>query len=505
MHALENRLVDGDNCALTDLFDADHAVKVLEAFGRAFGKLPENATHTSDQQIQFIREAVADLSNDGKVVCVRLALFAEMMKGKSWTPATLRRVGGPQGVGVTFLEETFCASTAPPEHRLHERAARAVLKALLPQHGAPIKGQMKSYDELLQVSGYVRRPSEFADLIRILDREIRLITPTDPEGAEPEADWRPDLGPCQRHYQLAHDYLVPSVFDWLTRKQRSTLRGRTELRLAERTSLWNAHQEKKQLPTISEWLGIEFLTNRLQWTEAERRMMAAARWHRLSPLLACFCVSALIGAAAWGRELFGQWRAQQLVDALLVAETGDTTEIIGQMQTYRSWVNDPLYDALSDAIGNGDAQQALHFRLALLPTDRSQVAPVIEHLLGAHPKDLDTICNYLFAFKEEVSEPLWRILEQPDSGNPQRVMCSAAALVIFENTSSDRWDSVSETVVEALLDLHAEAPGATDQWVELLMPIHDSLRPALQAASHDDGTERKTAAGELRRKFSDDR
>ena len=46
---------------------------------------------------------------------VRLALFAEMVKGKPWTPATLKEVGGTEGVGVTFLEETFSAATAPPE------------------------------------------------------------------------------------------------------------------------------------------------------------------------------------------------------------------------------------------------------------------------------------------------------------------------------------------------------------------------------------------------------
>ena len=46
-------------------------------------------------------------------------------------PATLKEVGGTEGVGVTFLEETFSASTAPPEHRLHQKAAQAVLKALL--------------------------------------------------------------------------------------------------------------------------------------------------------------------------------------------------------------------------------------------------------------------------------------------------------------------------------------------------------------------------------------
>ena len=33
---------------------------------------------------------------------------------------------------MTFLEETFSAKTAPPEHRLHQKAARAVLKTLLP-------------------------------------------------------------------------------------------------------------------------------------------------------------------------------------------------------------------------------------------------------------------------------------------------------------------------------------------------------------------------------------
>ena len=45
---------------------------------------------------------------------MRLALFAEMVKGKPWTPATLQEVGGTEGVGVTFLEETFSAPQATP-------------------------------------------------------------------------------------------------------------------------------------------------------------------------------------------------------------------------------------------------------------------------------------------------------------------------------------------------------------------------------------------------------
>src|SRR5712692_9281592 len=105
-----------------------------------------------------------------------------MMKGKSWTPAALKTVGGAEGVGVTFLEETFSAATAPPEHRVHQKAARAVLKALLPESGTDIKGHMRSHANLLAASGYASRPRDFEDLLRILDSEIRLITPTDPEG-----------------------------------------------------------------------------------------------------------------------------------------------------------------------------------------------------------------------------------------------------------------------------------------------------------------------------------
>ena len=142
-----------------------------------------------------------------------------------------REVGGTEGVGVTFLEETFSSSTAHPEHRLHQKAAQAVLKALLPETGTDIKGQMRSRQELLEASGYANRPRDFDDLIRILDTELRLITPTDPEGSSSDGQ---QTTPSGRYYQLTHDYLVHSLRDWLTRKQRETRRGRAELRLAER-------------------------------------------------------------------------------------------------------------------------------------------------------------------------------------------------------------------------------------------------------------------------------
>ena len=151
--------------------------------GGLTGRCPNESTISTRIQETFLDQSITGLSQDGKVISVRLALFAEMIKGKPWTPATLREVGGIEGVGLTFLEETFGAPTAPPEHRFHQKAAQAVLKALLPESGTDIKGQMRSRQELLESSRYVNRPRDFDDLIHILDPEIRLITPTDPEGS----------------------------------------------------------------------------------------------------------------------------------------------------------------------------------------------------------------------------------------------------------------------------------------------------------------------------------
>ncbi len=223
MRDLETRLIEGENSAAVDLFDLDHARKVLVAFGRAFGRLPKNASDTLRDQKIFLNQSVNGLAEEGKVISVRLAMFAEMMKGKPWEHSTLKEVGGTKGLGVTFLEETFSASTAPPEHRLHQKAAQAVLKALLPEIGTDIKGQMRSRQELLESSGYANRPRDFDDLIHLLDRELRLITPTDPDGSS-SSDNQATLSGGQ-YYQLAHDYLVHSLRDWLTRKQRETRRG----------------------------------------------------------------------------------------------------------------------------------------------------------------------------------------------------------------------------------------------------------------------------------------
>ena len=309
---LEVDLVQGHNSALVDLFDPAHARKVLTEFGRAFGRLPDDPSRCTAAQETFLDRAIEGLTHEDKVVPVRLALFAEMLKGKPWTPSALRDVGGAAGVGVAFLEETFNARTANPQYRVHQRAAQSVLEALLPGSGSEIKGRIRSYPELLDLSGYGNNPRAFKELMRILDGETRLLTPTDPDvlgrGEAPAT-------PGQRFYQLTHDYLVPALRQWLTQKQQSTRSGRSELCLAERSTMWNARPERRQLPSLWEWIRIRLLTRSACWTPSQQKMMRAAARHYaaiagLVALLATVFLAASLEVTGLARGLLMHVRAR---------------------------------------------------------------------------------------------------------------------------------------------------------------------------------------------------
>ena len=278
MATLEVELSQSRNTALVDRFDVKHAKKVLAAFGRAFGTLPETNDARTKNQNSFLEQAVAELAPDGYVDAARLALFAEMVKGRPWEPATLWGFGGAAGVGVAFLETTFYSAAANPTNRLHRKAALAVLKELLPSPESNIKGNMQSYDQLLKVSGYGDQHGKFEEVLRVLNSEVRLITPAEATGADSEAG-QSEEGPAARYYQLTHDYLVPSLREWITGKDGETPQGRAKLRLEICARVWNAKPERRMLPSFWEWSSILRRTDQRNWTPPEQRMMRAATWY----------------------------------------------------------------------------------------------------------------------------------------------------------------------------------------------------------------------------------
>jgi formylglycine-generating enzyme required for sulfatase activity len=493
MQALEIRVLEGENARLVDLFDLLHARRVLAGFGRALGRLPEKLGECTKDQEAFLDQAVAGLAHDGKVISVRLALFAEMVKGKPWTPATLREVGGAEGIGVTFLEETFTASTAPPEHRLHQKAVHAVLSALLPGTGTDIKGYMRSHRELLEVSGYRQAPGAFDALMRILDSETRLLTPIadhaeldNPPMVAPSA---PAGEPC---YQLTHDYLVPSIREWLARKQKESRRGRAELRLAERGALWRAKPEQRQLPSWREWVSIRLLTAPRTWTDAQRQMMrAAARKHllevaRLGAVLVVLACVALFLRNQLAEERAAT-RAEDMVHRLLDADTANTPAIIDELADYRRWIDPELEKVLADP--TAPREQKLHARLALLRVDSRQVDDLRERMLEADPGQFVILRKALTPYRAALVDYLWDILESIRSVPPRRFR-AAAALAAYD-PSSRRWKGVERWVAEQLV---VQPALLLPCWVDVFRPIKDWLVPSFLLILRDRTTQPTTSA-----------
>ena len=474
MRELEVRLVEAQNSAAVDLFTVRHAEKVLAAFGRAFGTLPDNVNEVNKEHKSFLTQSVAGLAEDGKVICVRLALFAEMMKGKAWTPATLKDVGGTKGVGVTFLDETFSASTSPPEHRYHQKAARAVLKALLPDSRTDIKGYMRSHAELLEASGYGNRPKDFDDLIRILDSEIRLITPTDPEGKSADSESVTQTEAGQKYFQLTHDYLVHSLRDWLTRKQKETHQGRAELKLFDTSVTWNSKPENRFLPSWWENLNIRLFTDRKKWTEPQRKMMAkAGRVHGIRTSLVALLLVGMTFAGDGVRRVVQEkenvTRAEGLVASLLSADIAGVPAIVSDLKAYRAWA-DPLLREESNKAAL-KSRQKLHASLALLPMDATPVDYLYGRLLDAEPHEVPVIRDALVPHKGALLDKLWAVVDKPEKGKESQRLRAAAALAKYDPESAN-WFKVQAAVVNDLVHVPAVY---LSLWLDSLRPVRVKL------------------------------
>lgn len=501
MDLLDIPILQGHNFATVDLFEVEHAEKVLMKFGQAFGKLPAQADKLSEDETAFVSAVANGLARDGQVVSVRLTLFAEMVKGKPWVLKTLEEVGGTEGIGVNFLEDTFAARTANPKHRQHQQAARDVLKCLLPRVGSDIKGHMRSQAELLDASGYQNRPKEFAELIRIVDGELRLITPTDPAGFQSETETHPEA----KYYQLTHDYLVPSLREWLTRKQRETKQGRAELRLAERSALWNAKPENRHLPSWWEWANIRRRTEKKKWTQPERQMMKrAGRFHSLRTLLLLLLVMGVSFAGVSVRrsliESNRSTRARELVESLQKAEVKQVPDIVRDLAQLREWA-DPILKTRIEAAADGTPEK-LRFSLALLPVDASQGTYLFQQLPGCSLKQFPVVRDALLPYQEQFAEELWELVQQ-ETHDPAQRFQAAAALAMY-SPEDDLWLEIAPFVAQFLTSSASSVDFG--DWLDHFQPTSQHITNIL-AAIHADRSKparhRETAALALARYWGD--
>ena len=155
---------------------------------------------------------------------------------------------------MTFLEETFALAPANPKHRLHQKAAQAVLKALLPQPAPTSRarcGRSRAARGLglCRPSPRLRRPDPHPRPRAAADHADR------PRGMRPTRVRQ--SRPASDRVLPAHPRLPGPLAARLADPQAAgDARGRAELRLAERAALWNAKPENRHLPSVLEWANI---------------------------------------------------------------------------------------------------------------------------------------------------------------------------------------------------------------------------------------------------------
>lgn len=516
MRLIETPIAEGHNFSTVDFFGVAHAERVLTRFGQALGRLPADAARMTADQSAFVKQAAQGLSRRGEVVSVRIAVFSEMVKHKEWAPATLEEVGGTEGIGINYLEETFGGKAANPSHREHRIAAQNVLVALLPEVDTDIRGEMRSVDDLLIASGYQDKPREFAQVLSILDGDLKLITPTEPEGLDSAASSERPM----KFYQLTHDYLVPSLRAWLGRVRLETRRGQAEMRLAERTKLWTTKSENRQLPSLAEYLRIRLLTKANRWTAGECAMMGAAgRYYGVRVSLLSFVASSILFVGA----VFVRGQEQRLdnerILSLLTADLGEFGGVARNLVNPPARVKEKLAaiaDGKAPPIGDAGAiidlqKESWRAAYVLANEGAKYVRQIVEHAIstGAEPQKVALIATRVrpFAYRppaqtgglaagessagglaagglaqgksdessELFTEFLWAAVQDVDSDQAKRLR--SATILAIADPESEKWPSFAPQLVEALL---AANPFEIAEWIDLLKPVSPQFRQLLR-------------------------
>ena len=213
--------------AAVHLFDRKHATRILAAFGAAYGRLDGNAAPRQRPAAVFGtgggRVGRSGLDRAGSIVHLRRNDQVEALVDRHVT----RRRAVRRGWGVAFLEEVFDGRSASPMYRLHRKAARLVLERLLPPPAPTFVVTWPQSPNYRLSRAMSERPADFAGLLRCLNHELRLITPSDiEEGPAQPAATEGEVEASPRLYQLTHDFLVTAIRGWLNQSRRRTARGR---------------------------------------------------------------------------------------------------------------------------------------------------------------------------------------------------------------------------------------------------------------------------------------
>ena len=252
--ALELDILENKNFRSIDLFDKSHAEKVLRQLGRAYGKLPAEPKPLTNSQKNFIESTVNQLTKGHHVVCIQLVVFAEMFKLRNWEQSELKSIGGIKGVGEAFLEYHFGDDSQQSRYKPYREQVQNALEALMPdESNSHIRGALKSEIELRKNAGFANDEAGFDELLKILERDLRLISRTDPDRGSIDVDDLDSVQKSASFFQLTHDYLVPSIRSWLDEIRQKSPASRARQKLTSLARSWTTTNDDRYLPSAMEF------------------------------------------------------------------------------------------------------------------------------------------------------------------------------------------------------------------------------------------------------------
>jgi serine/threonine protein kinase/formylglycine-generating enzyme required for sulfatase activity len=472
LEAVEIDLVCGRNARAMDDFPQQHASDVLEAFGRAYHCLPETPLAPASEQSRFITRVVAELAESGPLIPLRLAMFVEMTKAMRWTPDALDAAGGIAGITTHYWERLFSRDASDPRYRQHQAAIEQVLFALLPPPGQEIRMTAVDADRLQAAAGYAQASEQFDEVLTILDTETRLISAVDVERAAGGA-------PSPVKYELTHDYLVPPLREWMQRKQKESVRGRTQMKLDELTAIWSVTRERRHLPGLWNTLMIAWLVRPTSNTPLQLRLFrSAVRYHEKRTFLAVLC------AAVGAMLLFGWNYHAATMSRVAALETNDTQEaaIVGASLKRRRFLAEPVLQQKLKQLPV-DSNHHLHCQLALAQWRPEVARAVMDRLWSISPDQpsrfiaLSNCCGrYHAAWQKDIED----VIEDSESTRQQKFLALCAqSSVLHDRLPEAELAPHAELVAEQLVQWGARSTENVAAWVGMLPAQSESLQQAL--------------------------
>ena len=488
MQALDIPISENQNASSVDLFDKQHARRVLARFGAALGRLSTNEAKRSQREQQFLTSAIDYLAVDGRVVCVQLALLAEMMKHRDWNNAALFNQDGGAGIGVAFLEQTFEADSAPRRYRNHGAGAQRLLRQLLPDPGTRIKGAIQSESRLREAVGYTDE-NAFRELIRILDAELHLITPTArnelesyaTKGTQPSLILNDESG-----YQLTHDFLISPLRKWLDMRRMTSRLGKTQARMEEYSELYRVRPASQSLPTLVEYLRMRWWLRKRDLNQSQRRMLrAAGQHHAIKASSWALGIVAVIAIGFMSQQyLERNYRAQverKEANSLVIAAL---PEAIKQIETFRPGQTD-LWSALRETWNLPQLPRDKKLRAAMALASEQSGRPdtslhefLVESYLQATAPDSAVLCRTPLFSQTLLGDQLVKRYRDRSDESPA-VQLRLAALLAQQSRYRPVLLEDANRLVQLLV---AENPLHLNDWIDVFRPMSAELLPTIESA-----------------------